>query len=56
MQRCPRARLVLNAQWRDVLNGRCLAIVRAKPGARGVIIVRVESDTLHAASTQVVAE
>ncbi|WP_238601381.1 beta-galactosidase GalB [Xanthomonas arboricola] len=41
---------------RNAFNGLCLAIVRGKAGAPGTITVHVESDTLQAASAQVVVE
>lgn len=41
---------------RHAFNGLCLAIVRAKAGARGTITVHVESDTLQAAQTQVAVQ
>nr|WP_316698127.1 beta-galactosidase GalB [Xanthomonas hydrangeae] len=41
---------------RNAFNGLCLAIVRGKAGARGTVTVHVESDTLQAASAQVVVE
>jgi beta-galactosidase len=44
------------APQRNAFNGLCLAIVRAKPGARGTITLHVDSDSLQAASAQVVVE
>ncbi|MBV6859302.1 DUF4982 domain-containing protein [Xanthomonas campestris pv. zingibericola] len=44
------------ASQRHAFNGLCLAIVRAKAGARGTITVHVESDTLQAAQTQVAVQ
>ncbi|MFO3706311.1 beta-galactosidase GalB, partial [Xanthomonas codiaei] len=41
---------------RNAFNGLCLAIVRAHTGARGPIILHVESDTLQATRVQVQAE
>ncbi|WP_244813305.1 beta-galactosidase GalB [Xanthomonas euroxanthea] len=44
------------APQRNAFNGLCLAIVRGKAGVRGTITVHVESDSLQAASAQVVVE
>ncbi|PPT29240.1 beta-galactosidase [Xanthomonas arboricola] len=44
------------APQRNAFNGLCLAIVRGKAGMRGTITVHVESDSLQAASAQVVVE
>ncbi|NJC39451.1 beta-galactosidase [Xanthomonas arboricola] len=44
------------ASQRNAFNGLCLAIVRGKAGVRGTITVHVESDSLQAASAQVVVE
>ncbi|MCC4601639.1 beta-galactosidase GalB [Xanthomonas melonis] len=41
---------------RNAFNGLCLAIVRARNGARGPITLHVESDTLQPTSVQVRAE
>ncbi|MCS3748774.1 beta-galactosidase [Xanthomonas arboricola] len=41
---------------RNAFNGLCLAIVRAKAGARGTITLHVESDSLDAAQAQIVAQ
>ncbi|NIK41566.1 beta-galactosidase [Xanthomonas arboricola] len=41
---------------RNAFNGLCLAIVRGKAGEQGTITVHVESDSLQAASAQVVVE
>lgn len=41
---------------RNAFNGLCLAIVRAKAGARGTITLYVESDSLDAAQAQIVAQ
>ncbi len=41
---------------RNAFNGLCLAIVRARAGARGPITLHVESDTLQPTSVQVQAE
>lgn len=44
------------APQRNAFNGLCLAIVRGKAGVRGTITVHVESDSVQAASAQVVVE
>jgi beta-galactosidase len=44
------------APQRNAFNGLCLAIVRARAGARGTITVHVESDSVQAASAQIVVE
>ncbi|MCC8616505.1 beta-galactosidase GalB [Xanthomonas vesicatoria] len=44
------------ASQRNAFNGLCLAIVRAKAGARGTITLHVESDSLDAAQAQIVAQ